>query len=108
MLPCGRSTTKPITPSFSPASRRFSAVSGRREDATAWCFSLEAKDLLMVDDMPHGGVMARAVGVDFACAGWYGMLPDIEEKMRRQCDFFFSSVEEFSAFLFGDENAIAE
>ena len=71
-------------------------------------FSLEVKDLLMVDDMPHGGVMARAVGVDFACAGWYGMLPDIEENMRRQCDFFFSTVEAFARFLFGDENAIAE
>ena len=63
-------------------------------------FSLTPKDLLMVDDMPHGGQMARAVGVDFACAAWYGMLPEIEAQMRRQCDFFFSTVEAFTQFLF--------
>ena len=50
--------------------------------------------------MPHGAQMARAVGVTFAGAGWYGMLPDIEEKMRPQCDVFFPTVESFAAYLF--------
>ena len=66
-------------------------------------FSLTPEEVLMVDDMPQGGQMARAVGVKFACAGWYGMLPQIETRMRTQCDWFFSSVKEFSAFLFGQE-----
>ena len=63
-------------------------------------FQLKPEEVLMVDDMPQGGQMAKAVGVPFACAGWYGMLPQIEAKMKQQCDFFFSSVQDFSDFLF--------
>ena len=54
----------------------------------------------MVDDMPQGGRMAHALGVEFACAGWYGMLPQIEANMRTQCEYFFSTVDAFSDFLF--------
>lgn len=63
-------------------------------------FDLGPDQLLMVDDMPHGGQMARAAGVKFVGAGWYHMLPELEEKMRAQCDWFFSTVEAFSNFLF--------
>ena len=63
-------------------------------------FHLKPEEVLMVDDMPQGGQMARAVGVPFACAGWYGMLPQIETQMKQQCDYFFSSVQDFSDFLF--------
>ena len=66
-------------------------------------FSLTPADLLVVDDMPHGAHMARAVGVTFAGAGWYGMLPDIEAKMRPQCDVFFPTVGAFAAYLFPEE-----
>lgn len=66
-------------------------------------FSLRPQEILMVDDMPQGGQMARAVGVAFACAGWYGMLPQIEASMRKNCDIFFSTVEEFSRFLFEED-----
>lgn len=66
---------------------------------------LRPDQCLMVDDMPHGGVMARAAGVEFACAGWYGMLPSIEAHMRQCSDFFFSTVEEFSAFLWNTDPA---
>lgn len=62
-------------------------------------FSLRPRECLVVDDAPMGGQMARLAGVDFACAGWYGMLPEIEDHMRRNCDFFFRSVQEFSQFL---------
>lgn len=63
---------------------------------------LQPEECLMVDDMPHGGVMARAVGVAFACAGWYGMLPSIEAHMRQCSDYFFSSTSDFSDFLWAD------
>ena len=63
-------------------------------------FSLQPQECLVVDDAPLGGKMARALGVPFACAGWYGMLPEIECKMKEESDFFFSSVSEFSDFLF--------
>lgn len=61
-------------------------------------FNLKPEEVLMVDDMPQGGAMAQACGVAFACAGWYGMLPQIETEMRKKCDYFFSSVEDFSEF----------
>lgn len=63
-------------------------------------FSLAPQEVLMVDDMPQGGQMAHAVGVSFACAGWYGMLPQIQSQMQTQCDYFFSTVDAFSHFLF--------
>ena len=62
--------------------------------------NLLPNELIMVDDMPQGGMMAHSVGVKFACAGWYGMLPQIENRMRQNCDYFFSSVSELSHFLF--------
>lgn len=63
-------------------------------------FDLSPGDVLMVDDMPQGGQMAHALGVSFACAGWYGMLPQIQSQMKTQCDYFFSTVDAFSHFLF--------
>jgi len=62
-------------------------------------YSLSPQDCLVVDDAPMGGQMARQAGVDFACAGWYGMLPEMEKIMRQNCDFFFRSVDELSRFL---------
>ena len=61
---------------------------------------LAPSQLLMVDDMPHGGIMSHKVGVEFACAGWCNMLPQIEGEMRKQADYFFAAVEELSDFLF--------
>lgn len=63
-------------------------------------FGLTPAEVLVVDDMPHGGQMARAVGAAFAGAGWYGMLPDIEADMRPKCDIFFSTVAAFAAYQF--------
>lgn len=61
---------------------------------------LKPHEVLMVDDMPHGGIMSHAVGVEFACAGWCGMLPQIEAHMREQADYFFSTVDAFANFQF--------
>lgn len=62
-------------------------------------FSLEAKDLLMLDDLKPGFDMARAAGVDFAAAGWAYDVPEIESFMRKNCDFYFKTVQDFAAFL---------
>jgi len=63
---------------------------------------LPSSALLVVDDMPLGGKMAQNAGAHFAAAGWCGMLPQIESYMRNNSDFFFSSVENFSHFLFSN------
>ena len=62
--------------------------------------SLDTSDLLVVDDMPLGSVMAHAVGVRFAAAGWYGMLSQIESHMRKCSDLFFEEVSSFYDHLF--------
>ena len=61
---------------------------------------LSPDDLLMIDDMPHGGIMSHRVGAAFAAAGWYGMLPQIERTMRERADYFFSTVQSLHDFLF--------
>ena len=43
--------------------------------------------------------MARAAGVDFAAAGWAYDVPEIEGFMRKSCDFYFKTVQDFGRFL---------
>ena len=63
-------------------------------------FDLAPGDLLVVDDMILGQHMARSANTAFAAAAWSGLLPSIEAQMRSVSDHYFSSVEEFSDFLF--------
>lgn len=56
--------------------------------------------LLMVDDLKPGFDMAKKCGVPFACAGWSHYLPQIADYMKENCDFYFSTVQAFSDFLF--------
>ena len=63
-------------------------------------FSLEPKDLLVIDDLKPGYDMARAVGADFAAVGWANDIPEIERFMRQNCDWYFKTVPELRAFLF--------
>lgn len=62
-------------------------------------FSLSVRDLLMLDDLKPGFDMARCAGVDFAAAGWAYDVPEIEAFMRKNCDFYFKTVQEFGTFL---------
>lgn len=63
-------------------------------------FSLQPSELLMVDDLKPGYLMARACGVDFAAAGWAYDIPEIEAFMRQNCDLYFKTPEELAAYLF--------
>ena len=47
--------------------------------------------------------MARRCGVDFAAAGWANDIPEIETFMRANCDNYFKTIPELSAFLFENE-----
>ncbi len=58
------------------------------------------EQLLMVDDLKPGYDMAKSCGVPFACAGWSHYLPEIEDYMKNNCDHYFTTVREFSDFLF--------
>ena len=57
-------------------------------------------DILVVDDLKPGYDMARGAGVDFAAAGWAYDVPEIEDFMRQNCDFYLKRVEELSELLF--------
>ena len=62
-------------------------------------FSLDSRELLMIDDLKPGYDMATACGVDFAGVGWANDIPAIESFMRRSCGFYFKTVAELSEFL---------
>lgn len=64
-------------------------------------YDLDAREILVVDDMPLGLTMARACGVDFGAAAWYGMPDFIREKFGDRCDYFFETVAALSAVQFG-------
>ena len=62
-------------------------------------YNLRPEELLMVEDLKPGYDMARAAGVSFAAAGWAYDVPEIEAFMRKNCDFYFKTVQEFGSFL---------
>lgn len=63
-------------------------------------YRLAPKEILVVDDLKPGYDMARAAGADFAAAGWAYDVPQIENFMRANCDFYCKRVEELRAILF--------
>ena len=66
-------------------------------------YGLEPKDLLVVDDLKPGYDMAKAVGADFAFAGWERTnVPEIPEFMEKYCDFSFYKAKDLEKFLFED------
>lgn len=63
-------------------------------------YHLKPEELLVVDDLKPGLDMARSCGVDFAGAGWSHIIPEIADYMQTHSDYYFSTVDEFSEFLF--------
>ena len=43
--------------------------------------------------------MARAAGVPFAAAGWANDIPEIEQFMRKNCDFYCKTVADLDRLL---------
>ncbi len=69
-------------------------------EETMRLYGLKPEEILMVDDMKTGYLMAEAVGVPFACAGWSHADVAISDVMRRDCRLYFEKVEDFAKFLF--------
>ncbi len=65
-------------------------------------FGLQPEEMLMVDDLKPGFDCARACGVPFAAAGWANDVPGIEAFMRKNCDFYFKTVDALSDFLYAE------
>jgi len=66
-------------------------------------FSLAREDVLVVDDLKPGYDMAKGAGVDFAAAGWAYDVPEIEDFMRENCDYYLKSISDLRELLFGGE-----
>lgn len=64
-------------------------------------FQLKPEDILMVDDMKLGCVMAQEVGVDTAFAAWSKKdFPALCKEMESLCDYTFYTTDALEAFLF--------
>ena len=63
-------------------------------------YSLSKDEVLVVDDLKPGYDMARAAGVDFAAAGWAYDVPEIEEFMRKHCDYYLETTSDLARVLF--------
>ena len=63
-------------------------------------YNLKPSEVLVVDDLKPGYDMARGAGVDFAAAGWAYDIPEIEDFMRRHCDYYLKSVDELRNLIF--------
>lgn len=62
-------------------------------------FDLEPKDILIIDDLKPGYVMARAAGVDFAAAGWCFDIPENTAFMKENADYYCKTVEDLRRVL---------
>ena len=62
-------------------------------------YSLQPSEVLVVDDLKPGYDMARGAGVDFAAAGWAYSVPEIEDFMRQNCDYYLESVDDLRRLL---------
>lgn len=64
-------------------------------------FNLRPEEMLMVDDMKLGWIMAKTANVPTAFAGWSkAEFPELTAEMQSICDFSFDSARELEAFLF--------
>ncbi len=62
-------------------------------------FHLKPEEILMLDDLKPGYDMAKATGVPFAAAGWAYDIPEIENYMRKNCDYYFKNVDDLRRHL---------
>ena len=63
-------------------------------------YGLSPDEVIVVDDLKPGYDMARGAGVHFAAAGWAYDVPEIEDFMRKNCDFYLKTVKELEELLF--------
>ncbi|MBQ6839812.1 MAG: HAD family hydrolase [Oscillospiraceae bacterium] len=64
-------------------------------------YDLQPKDILVVDDMKLGWMMAQSLGVEIAFAAWSKAdFPELETEMRSICDYTFDSPNTLEMFLF--------
>jgi phosphoglycolate phosphatase/pyrophosphatase PpaX len=61
--------------------------------------ALAPEEVLVVDDLKPGVLMAEAAGVAVAAAGWGHDIPEIRAYMAEHCLAHFAQVEQFAEFI---------
>jgi len=61
---------------------------------------LKPEDLVMIDDLKPGKIMADNSGIDFIGAGWAHSIPEITSYMKRECQHYCTSVTELEQYIF--------
>ena len=64
-------------------------------------FGLEKSDILVVDDMQPGCIMANAAGVDFAAAFWCHDLAPLREYMSEHAQYQLESLAQLEELVMG-------
>jgi phosphoglycolate phosphatase-like HAD superfamily hydrolase len=62
-------------------------------------FQLNKSEILVVDDLRPGLVMAKSCDIDFASAGWSHLIPEIKEYMMENSDYYFATIQTFRKFV---------
>lgn len=63
-------------------------------------FGFNKSEMVMVDDLKPGKLMADSSGIDFISAAWAYEIKEIQDDMKRTSKYFCSNVEDLRAFLF--------
>lgn len=61
--------------------------------------SLERNEIVMIDDLKPGKIMADKAGIDFIGAGWSHSIDEISNFMRKECKYYCSSVSQLEKLL---------
>jgi beta-phosphoglucomutase-like phosphatase (HAD superfamily) len=62
-------------------------------------FDLDHRDILIVDDLKPGVMMAKAAGVHVAAAGWSHQIPEIRSYMAANCNTYCANVTALKSFV---------
>jgi HAD superfamily hydrolase (TIGR01509 family) len=62
-------------------------------------FGVAREDVVVVDDLKPGVLMARAAGVRVVAAGWGHRIPEIEAWMRAHCEAYLPAVDDLERYL---------
>ena len=62
-------------------------------------YGVQKSEILVVDDLKPGIIMARKAGVDTLGVGWSHRIPEIIADMKKNCTYYADSIEDFEEIL---------
>ncbi|MDA3852299.1 MAG: HAD hydrolase-like protein [Spirochaetaceae bacterium] len=62
-------------------------------------FAFKKEEMLMMDDLKPGIIMAQKAGIDSLGAGWSHSIPEIQEDLSRESTVFFDSIEKATKWI---------